>query len=460
MRRSLFLVMISLSNSLFAQNEAAHWYFGTNASLDFTSGSPIAGSGSLATSEGTASISYANGDLMFYTNGVEVYDSTHSIMSNGLALKGDVSTTHSAMIVPFPGNATQFYIFTAAADGGPNGFCYSIVDMTMNSGLGAVTLKNVFLTDSIVEKIAAIKDPNSRSDSYWVVTHKYGTNQFLSYKVTDLGIDPPVVTSVGTIHNTSTFQNTYGQMKFNMCGDKLALALGYMNQAEIYDFNINTGVVSNPILLPMNDHVYGIEFSPSSDYLFLTCYDPSVSLSQFDLTFGTESLIQASETYISSTSDLYGLQLGPDGKIYVSRSFTSSYLGVINSPEIYGSGCNYVDNAIDLDPNFNGYNGGLSLTSFMQSYLGTGTNCVLPNGVVESESSKEYEIFPNPSSEGFYFGSDYGNYQLELFDITGKKLFSKNDLSNFRFGMELSKGIYFLSVARDDKLEIIKLIRD
>jgi len=82
------------------------------------------------------------------------------------------------------------------------------------------------------------------------MTHKWGTDAFYAYQLTGAGLQTPVISHAGTIHNTSTFQNTYGQMKFNNCGTKLALAVSYQNLIEYFDFNINSGVVSNSVSLP------------------------------------------------------------------------------------------------------------------------------------------------------------------------------------------------------------------
>jgi len=56
---------------------------------------------------------------------------------------------------------------------------------------------------------------------------------------------------------------------------------------------------------------------------------------------------------LSATPDIYALQMASDKKIYVCRSF-SPFLGVINDPSVPGTGCNYIDNGVDLDPNFMG----------------------------------------------------------------------------------------------------------
>ena len=72
-----------LSVNCLAQQQAANWYFGQNAGLDFNSGSPVAlTNGQLVTYEGCATISSTMGQLLFYTDGITVYNKNHSIMIN------------------------------------------------------------------------------------------------------------------------------------------------------------------------------------------------------------------------------------------------------------------------------------------------------------------------------------------------------------------------------------------
>lgn len=460
MKKLLTLLLISgIVPFATAQNEADKWFFGTGAALDFSSGSPVVISSPMNTSEGTAAVSDATGKLRFFTNGVDVYDSTKTIMPNGTGLMGDVSTTQSALIVPNPAASSQYYIFTAGADGAGD-FRYSIVNMTLNGGLGDVVLasKNTLLTDSITEKIAAVSDG---ANGIWIVTHKWGTNQFYSYHLTSAGLAAPVITSVGTVHNTSAIQNTYGQLKFNNCGTRLACAVGYQDFVELFDFNLITGVVSNPMNINMSDNVYGVEFSASGTYLYVTSYLSTAKLSQFNITLATLPLIMASKVPLSATDDLYGLQLGPDGKIYVSRSFSSQYLGVINNPEVSGFGCNYVDNGLDLDPLFFGVNGSLSLPSFMQTYLklATGATC-LTTGISDNDLNNSNPIYPNPSTNEFSINLSNKDATILIYDVVGKLIETHQNVNSvFSFGKEYSKGIYFVNVVFEDITRTYKVIK-
>src|SRR5882762_2021002 len=154
---SLFSLFISLSQLVFSQHQSDKWYFGIYAGLDFTSGSPIPiTDGALSTSEGCSSISDYNGNLLFYTDGRTVYDRNNQAMPNGAGLDGGESSTQAALIVPLPGISTQvYYIFTTDQIGGPLGFRYSVVDMTLNGGFGDVTTINELIQNHVTEKVVA-----------------------------------------------------------------------------------------------------------------------------------------------------------------------------------------------------------------------------------------------------------------------------------------------------------------
>ena len=72
-----FVFLLSFLN-LHAQKETWHWYFGNNAGIDFSSGSPLADTnGKMLAGEGVSSISDTAGNLLFYTNGMDVWNKSH-----------------------------------------------------------------------------------------------------------------------------------------------------------------------------------------------------------------------------------------------------------------------------------------------------------------------------------------------------------------------------------------------
>jgi len=189
MKKHLFIILL-IPQLLLSQNEGNIWYFGFGAGLDFNSGTAVAiNDGQLNTLEGCASIADTNGDLLFYTDGMTVYDKNHSIMANGTGLLGHNSSTQSAIIVKKPQSSTIYYIFTVDGYSGNNGsFCYSEVNLSLNGGLGDITsLKNVELFTNAAEKVTAILHDNG--SDFWIVAPQHSTNTYFTYLFSNAGIN-------------------------------------------------------------------------------------------------------------------------------------------------------------------------------------------------------------------------------------------------------------------------------
>ncbi|MGJ8684839.1 MAG: gliding motility-associated C-terminal domain-containing protein [Nonlabens sp.] len=413
MRYILYSIIFLCSAFAKAQLESSQWYFGVNAGIDFSSGSAMATNvGQLITGEGCTTISDDMGNLLFYTDGSLVYDTTHTLMPNGTGLLGDSSSTSSAIIVPQPGNSDLFYIFTVDTDDQQYrqnvGFHYSIVDMSLNGGTGDVvpSQKNINLLPLTSEKLTAIS--NATGDGFWVLTQFEGT--YYAYELSAAGLNvTPVTSTVGPFIEliTSTITNVdvaamRGYIKLNARGDKLAAAhfsnnttadfagitstlearsLAYAQGGELYlyDFDNATGVVSNPQpLMTRADGAsfYGVEFSGNGKYLYAEAdfMLPSTSIIfeflrgeilQYDL---TATNVAASKTVVHTDmiAPFRGaLQLGLDNKIYHSRT-NQTALSVINNPDDAGTASNYLFNDFPLTTGAQAIYG---LPIFVQSFL-------------------------------------------------------------------------------------------
>lgn len=363
----LSLLPLLLFQGGFAQNEANIWYFGFNAGLDFNGGAPVALlDGQVSTLEGVATISNAAGDLLFYTDGITVWDRNHNIMPNGTGLFGDPSSSQSGIIVPKPQSSTIYYIFTVAREGFPNGVNYSEVDITLNGGMGDVTNKNVPLLPQSTEQITAVAHANGTD--VWVVTHDFGNSQFRAFHITPAGVNTVPVTSIADPGLNNTAFDTVGCMKASPDGTKIAMS-NYESGPRLFDFNNTTGEVSNGIMLATGMFYYGVEFSPSGKLLYVSNSDEnppfSAMLYQFDLEAADipASVIQL----IGDTAGVLSggaLQLGPDAKIYFS-SPGLTFLSVIHNPDEPGAACDFEPNAVDLAGRMVGY----GLPPFIQSWF-------------------------------------------------------------------------------------------
>ncbi len=350
----------------YGQGEFNTWYFGQRAGLAF-SGATVQAltDGALASGEACASISNAQGQLLFYTNGLTVWNRLHQVMANGQALGGfedpalsetlPNSATQGVTIVPKPGPGQQYYIFTvdAVEDGLQRGLQYSVVDMAQQGGLGQVVTKAIRVPvplgdGRLTEKLVAVRHANQQD--FWILVHGWNSNVFLAYLLTSGGLSLSPVQSAGGIPhqggtNARHDYNAVGYMKVAPTGRQLAVAQ-YNGPLEVFDFNYGTGVVSAPrrlpdVARPLAQQYYGVEFSPDGQLVYVSSYS---DLYQYNLLTGGVVTIAT-----NSLANFGALQVGPDQKIYgaLYAQGTNSYgVCVIGSPNTLGAGCQFQFNAV------------------------------------------------------------------------------------------------------------------
>ncbi len=254
--------------NVFAQHEADNWYFGFNAGLSFKNGVPaLLNDGQTETFEGCATISdKRTGALLFYTDGVKVWNRKHQIMKNGTGLKGGPSSSQSALIVPNPGDSLQYYIFTApdltgGGTSGPYAFFYSLV--SLENPEGEVVSKNNLLIDNVSEKLTGTLDCSGKG--FWVITSHVSEEIFYSYHVTSAGVN---ATPIISKFNHPIVNPSAGGMKISPNRTKLAVAHAFNSPCVVLlDFNAETGAVTNykPLTEGLNFYSASfVSFSPDN----------------------------------------------------------------------------------------------------------------------------------------------------------------------------------------------------
>jgi gliding motility-associated-like protein len=368
--------------------QANIWYFVNKAGLDFNNGSitPLTNNNVLTLGKSTAVISDENGQFLFFTDGRQVWNRNFQVMPGGTQLYGDYGCTQSAVIVQNPEISSNYYIFTVDKVYPPGfpiqtkGLRYSIVNMQLSGGNGSVALINIPLVDETAEKITAVKHKNGKD--IWVISHGYdGTDAdvFYAFIVDHNGVNATAVQSKTGTREEGLLQNNniVGYMKASPDGSKIALAIYGMNMVEIYNFDTETGKVSNPKISPsVFNYAYGIEFSPDASKLYLSTTPPITpdtssllsSIYQFDLT-QSDPYSSYQRIAVSRDSIFGSMQLGTDGKIYITQfediQSGSYHLCVIENPDRPGAACNYVEDGQELGGRF----ATAGLPNFMQSYL-------------------------------------------------------------------------------------------
>lgn len=282
------------------------------------------------------------GELLFYTDGVTVWNRFHEVMPNGTGLMGDPTTSQSALIIPAPGRQNVYYLFNAAPTSAPDAssrcLClyYSIVDMRADDGRGDITKKNEFLLSDITEHLTATTD--CKGDGWWIISRSRLTRHFFSLHLTTAYLEiSPVVSSVA---NNQLDVRDAGQLQVSPDNRHVLMTSG-SGSSQLFDFDAESGRLAEGLNLfgvdKLGEH-YGASFSPDGQKVYVSVTnaksDATTQIYQFDISLPSAQQIVASMEIIAdlgTTSSWVPLQLGPDGRIYVGIPGTS-FLSVIDRP--------------------------------------------------------------------------------------------------------------------------------
>ncbi|MBL7916546.1 MAG: hypothetical protein JNL49_16060, partial [Bacteroidia bacterium] len=372
------IVLIIIACGVQAQNRNSVWVFGDSSGIDFGSGVAMPIVSAMDGRGSCASISDTNGDLLFYAAtmpayfgpaGVEtfVFNQNYNVMQNGDSIVGR-GWYQELVIIPSPANDSTFYLFSISVTQN-FGMVYSIIDMRLNSGLGAVTQKNIQLQNfQQVDCINAVKHGNGRD--WWVIfrenDYPNSNNEWCTYLITSNGIQNFSIQQIGEQNRTGG-----GHTSFSRDGNKMVFT-NWADMVEVYDFDRCSGLLVNPITIEEDPGIppflitWGCEFSPDGSKLYVSTNSDTSYLFQYDL---NSTNIPASKNTLFSISTieyaLGALKRGPDEKIYLSGWYNDGFnapypyadsvynmynmnLSVINQPDSLGSLCDFQPYSFNL----------------------------------------------------------------------------------------------------------------
>ncbi|MFC2128313.1 gliding motility-associated C-terminal domain-containing protein [Bacteroidota bacterium] len=361
------------------------WVFGTNTIIDFNSGMPDVMEGSqMIAPAGCASLSDSVGNLLLYSNGVSIWNGNHEKIADGLY--GDSTLTQGVVIIPRPGRDNQYFVFTVGNAESTQGLNYTIVDLSVGSG--RVFFKNTKLMHyrnwydaKFTEKLLAVR--NFDTNKFWLVAHRWPGVEFYVYNIDENFDDftDPMIYDGSQFNegflphmpiqgSTDIYESTRGYMKASGKGWKIACVLKERGLIQLFEFNSKKGQIKYPNNIIGIEDVYGMEFSPSGDYIYACPKKPGGGgyIYQWDIRQrGDQDTINMSRKVIGTIPEgvtAGALQLGPNGKIYVAYE-GEDYLGVINYPNREGTQSQYFARGVNLE----GGTSGLGLPTYISKFF-------------------------------------------------------------------------------------------
>lgn len=422
-----------------------NWYLGSANMLNFSLGVPFVSTmpSSNSTQEAASIQSDNNGNLLFYTNGVNIWDSSHNLVNVSNPLLGNVSSAKGVAIVPNPSNSNQYYIFTKPSfNATQNGFRYSIVDVIgSNVSMSGIINQPISAAGFDLGNNGALISNESvvvsqNCNGYWVFTTAFKNNQqyLLIFNVESSGLTLTDEFLIGNItnNNITDFVTT---LEVSPNGNYLSLSSysGTNLLFSIDKFNgLVNGVLGNLSNIPS---AYDSQFSPNSNFIYfyttvppkLYCYNIETNTSTFVANLGG--------------NNKGGIQLAPDNKIYLSVSLTNR-LSAINTPDDWSdnnvNSCNFTE--------FAGPELETSLTRSAPNLIDATMNTSFDNTISSyAQSCYEYQFSPNIC--GNVFDWNFG----DLASGSSNTSFLTNPTHTFS-----SSGTYTVSVTVDGSQTVTK----
>jgi PKD repeat protein len=309
-----------------------------------------------------ASIADSLGNLIAYTNGLylanmyhEKIEGSDSLSTGSIADEwNDVGlpfiNTH--LILPWPKIDDVYILFHMNVDNvsGPfvvqgNPLCYTVVNMTLNGGNGAVVAKRIPVIDDAnlnLSFLAATKHANGRD--WWIITSEKSKNMF--HRIL---LSPEGVTLLPAQYINPIFPNLTSRGLFTFSPDgNILVRYEVGHGAYIYHFNRCTGEFNNfaeSIILPGTHLGGGVSFSPNSRFFYLISNTYILQFDTWDVdipsTMDTVAIFNGYEhpDVPTFTANFFTSQLGPDGRIYINTTLTTKALHSIERPNRKGAAC-------------------------------------------------------------------------------------------------------------------------
>ncbi|MBC7487205.1 MAG: T9SS type A sorting domain-containing protein [Cytophagaceae bacterium] len=341
------------------------WMFGKQAGMSF----PISGVGvpsvllgnpsNESGQEASTTMTDTLGNVMLYSSNVRLYDGANGNVGGVL---GGSSSTDGCVAFPDPavnrispttgasGTYDRYYLFTGNdRTGGGGGATFTGINYYLVTKSGTTVTysgaTNIATGTDVDESITAGADGTG---GYWVASKARGVNEFWVWHVTTAGVSAVSKQAA----NPWVGGTDNGTMKFNRCQTKVAF-IGN-NSVQVFNWDRIIGTIGTNIYSAVTPTLglslgYGLEFSPSGNMLY---FSDLTGQKLYHLDLSTSTLTVLSSASSNNITEIGTMQLGIDGKIYVtnvSNLANPTYIGVISNPDGSAATCGYSSTGFTLN---------------------------------------------------------------------------------------------------------------
>lgn len=471
-----FLNFVGLA-PMFSQQEAANWMFGYPEYQHPQYGTALLHIDSLSKEskkymfyqvpfESTsASISNNEGELLFYTNGCNVYNSQGQVIENGDQINpGYMHETmcadfgypvpSGAAIVPYPKHPNQYILIHLAGEEnnvqsikyGP--LYYSVVQYdTLGGEQKLISINNVLLNGNI-EGFDICRHGNGRD--WWLVTTVFPSDKYYKFIISADGVKLNGIDSTGGIF-PEKYKKGIGAIRFSNKGDKIA-RWNASYGLKLLNFDRCSGKIESLKNFNLKDGNYGgggVCFTKNDNYLYvnsqLVIY--RIDLNNITSTNTLDSLLYATNNWGVS---LERSELAADGNIYFSQMASTTLMPFLTNVENTDKAKILLDykslNLVSLNARTLPHFPNFRLGKLQNSECDTLTQTL-------SVSDQSCLIYPNPAKNTINLEfkdktSINSSCSIKIFNCFGQKLIETSEVENFnKINLtSLPTGKYFIKL--------------
>ncbi|MTI21359.1 hypothetical protein E1176_10040 [Fulvivirga sp. RKSG066] len=293
---------------------------------------------------GAVASDYLNGELMFYTDGVNVYAADDEQIAT---LLGSTTRNQSASValnpedVTAPGDTSEYYIFTIDNAGLIR---YSIYDKNIyrnavfpappDGDMDPARLNVIdpgLPTNPLSEGMIVIS--NAPQDGFWLITHELGTTNYNVTQIDETGLSTTSTSIAGAPTDVANFS-------YSRATNQIAVSPTNAETIVLLDINLTSGALSldgaDFSTITASNSIFDIEWSSNGNYVYISG-DFGGTNDEIRRVNLTETPLADSLVLTSDIDNSFGLQYGADTAIYnlyQSLSDGSFQLGRIEAPNV------------------------------------------------------------------------------------------------------------------------------
>ncbi|MBK6818275.1 MAG: T9SS type A sorting domain-containing protein [Bacteroidetes bacterium] len=428
---------------------------------------------------GSSSICDTNGNLILYSNGFNIFDSTGNYLDDGDTIvptsyynqySGESLLSQSSIFLPMDSN--KYYFVTPANSEGNLCFSchndvmlYSVIDMNANGGAGKVVKRMIpFAMNGQFRKTQMMACRHSNGKDWWLLKQGGDSNTVYKYLFTqdsvyNMGYQEFIEPLWGT-------WDIYGQSTFNMDGNKYASSCDasgiWTGKIFLADFDRCYGILSNPKVITMpkapqyNPNApsdserltKGLAYSPNNKFLYVI---GQFNIWQFDFADSSWYHVAGMDTTFMQFTHYEASYYGGDGKLYIGNFHgTSKQMSRIDNPDVKGAGCNFCPRCLRFD-SLGVYGTAQSIPCMPNYSLGAQECWPLSNQDITINHST-FNVYPNPVSNKLKIDNATMKKKT-LYNAIGQLILTTNDdvidVRNY------PKGMYYIKCGDQTKRFIV-----